>query len=61
MKNHLKRSRDNRDSKKVNTLKYKPTFPSHTNSQKDDAIQDRPRKLLYSDIIKHKPSESLIK
>ena len=35
----------------------KITVPSHTNSQEDDATQDRPRKLLYSDIIKRKPSE----
>ena len=41
-------------------MKYKLTVPSHTNSQEDDATQDRPRKLLYSDIIKLKPSESLI-
>ena len=46
--------------KKLNTLKYKPTVPSHTNSQENDATQDRPRKLLYSDIIKRKPSESSI-
>ena len=49
-----------RKFKKFNTLKYKPTVPSHTNSQKDDATQDRPTKLLYSDIIKRKPSESSI-
>ena len=38
--------------KKFNTLKYKATVPSNTNSR------DRPRKLLYWDIIKRKPSES---
>ena len=46
--------------KKLNTLKYKPTIQSHNNSQENDATQDRPRKLLYSDIIKRKPSESSI-
>ena len=46
--------------KKLNTLKYKPTVQSHTNSQENDATQDRPRKLLCSDIIKRKPSESSI-
>ena len=46
--------------KKFNTLKYKPTVPCHTISQEDDATQDRPRKLLDSDIIKCKPSESSI-
>ena len=49
-----------RKLKKLNTLKYKPTVPSHTNSQEDDATQNRSRKLLYSDIIKRRPSESLI-
>ena len=49
-----------RKFKKFNLLKYKPTVLSHTNSQGDDAAQDRPRKLLYSDIIKRKPSESSI-
>ena len=46
--------------RKFSTLKYKPNVPSHSNSQEDDATQDRPRKLLFSDIIKHKPSESSI-
>ena len=46
--------------KKFNALKYKTTFPSHTNNQEDDATQDGPRKLLYSYIIRHKPSESSI-
>ena len=41
-------------------MKYKPTVPSHINSLKDDATQDRPRKLLYSDTIKPKPSETSI-
>ena len=49
-----------RKFKKFNTLKYKLTVPSHTNSQDDDATQDRPRKLTYSNIIKRKPSESSI-
>ena len=49
-----------RKFKKFNTLKYKLTVPSHTNSQDDDATQDRPRKLPYSNIIKRKPSESSI-
>ena len=40
--------------KKFNTLKYKRTVPSNTNSR------DRLRKLLYWDIIKRKPSESSI-
>ena len=31
---------------------------SHTNSQEDDATQDRSRKLVYSDIVKGKPTES---
>ena len=48
-----------RKFKKSNTFKNKPTVPSHTNSQEDDATQDRPRTLLYLDMIKHKPSESL--
>ena len=48
-----------RKFKKFNALN-KTTVPSHTNSQEDDATQDRPRKLLYSDIIKRKPSELLI-
>ena len=46
--------------KKFNTLKYKTTVPCHTISQEDDPTQDRPRKLLDSDIIKRKPSESSI-
>ena len=33
---------------------------SHTNSPEDDATQNRPRKILYSDITKRKPSESSI-
>ena len=33
---------------------------SHTNSQEDDATQDRSRKLVYSDIVKGKPTESPI-
>ena len=49
-----------RKFKKFNTLKYKFTVPSHTNSQDDDATQDRPRKLPYSNVIKCKPSESSI-
>ena len=44
--------------KKFNSLKYKPAVPSHTNSQEDDTRQDRPRKLLYSDIIKRKSRKS---
>ena len=46
--------------KKLNTLKYTPTVLSHTNSQEDDVTQDRPRKLLYSDIIERKSSRSSI-
>ena len=47
-----------RKLKKFNILKYKPTAPSHTNSQEGDTIKDRPRKLLYSDIIKRKQTSS---
>ena len=46
--------------KKLNTLKYTHTVLSHTNSQEDDVTQDRPRKLLYSDIIERKSSRSSI-
>ena len=48
--------------KKFNILKYKPHIVlSHTNSQEDDVTQDRLRKkILYSDIIKNKSSESTI-
>ena len=49
-----------RKFKKFSTLKYRPTVPSHTNSQEDDATQDRPRKLLYSDTAKRNPCESSI-
>ena len=60
MKNHLKIFWDNIISKNSMHWKYKTTFPSHTNNQEDDATQDGPRKLLYSYIIRHKPSESSI-
>ena len=30
--------------KKFNTLKYKPTVPSHANSQEDDVPKERTRK-----------------
>ena len=47
-----------RKLKKINILKYKLTAPSHTNSEEGDTIKDRPRKLLYSDIIKRKQTSS---
>ena len=42
------------------TKNYKLAVSSHSNSQEDDATKNRPRKLLFSDIIKRKPSESSI-
>ena len=50
-----------RKLKKFNTLKYKPNATTQPLTQKEDGIQEKPRKLLYSDILKAKKSSTNLK
>ena len=50
-----------RKLKKFNTLKYKSNATTQSLTQKEDGIQEKPRKLLYSDILKAKKSSTNLK
>ena len=50
-----------RKLKKFNTLKYKSNATTQPLTQKEDGIQEKPRKLLYSDILKAKKSSTNLK
>ena len=47
--------------KKSNTLKYKPNATTQPLTQKEDAIQEKPRNPLRSDILKRKKSNTNLK
>ena len=47
--------------KKSNTLKYKPNATTQPLTQKEDAIQEKPRNPLRSDILKRKKSSTNLK
>ena len=47
--------------KKSNTLKYKPNATTQPLNQKEDAIQEKPRNPLRSDILKRKKSNTNLK
>ena len=47
--------------KKSNTLKYKPNATTQPLTQKEDAMQEKPRNPLRSDILKRKKSNTNLK